>query len=163
MNFLTTSYVYPLPEKISLSHHLNFSLDNPRTEDEISTVKDYLFEAYNAERGGRFLLNSYRPDEALESILFDFRDAFNSDEYVAKFFNSYERERIFEFIARMWVIARFNDEGNSQLIKEALMQIQKAQPDKYYVLLEDTDPIIKNSEKVGQLQLFTISSYSFRG
>src|ERR1043166_3153592 len=100
MNFLTTSYVYPLPEKTTLSRHLDFCLDNPRTPDEISTVKDYLLEAYEVERKERSVLHSYRTVEDLERILFEFRDAFSgADTYVAQVFDSYERERIFEFIA----------------------------------------------------------------
>jgi len=152
VNFLTTFYIYPLSEQIILSHHLNFCLDNPRTEDEISTVKDYLLKAYDAEREERFVFQHYQPAETLESILFAFRDKFSSsDEYVARFFDSYDRERIFEFIARMWVIARFDDEGQSQLIHEALMQ--RPQGDKAYVLLEHDHPIVRNSER--------LSSYSY--
>ena len=154
MNFLTTFYVYPLPEKIILSRHLDFYLDNPRTEGELSTVKDYLLEAYDAECEGRFLLQSYEPVETLENILIGFRDVFaGSDEYVARFFDSYEREHIFEFIARMWVIVRFNDEGQTPLIHEGLQVLQdgllqRPHADKAYVLLEDDHPIVRNSERL---------------
>lgn len=121
MNFLTTFYVYPLPEKIVLSPHLNLCLDNPRTADEISTVKDYLLEAYEEERKERSLFHAHRPIEDFERILFEFRDAFSgTDKYIAEFFDSYEREHIFEFIASMWVIARFDDEGQTQFINEEM-------------------------------------------
>lgn len=155
MNFLTTFYVYPLPEKITLSRRLNFSLDNPRTDDEISTVKDYLLQTYEAEREGRFLLKSYKSTDELESILFDFRDLFAaSDEYVAKFFDSYERERIYEFISRMWVVARFDDEGESRLIHAGVellhdeLMIRPQASEFAYVLLENDHPIVKNSERL---------------
>ena len=42
MEFLITRYIYPLKEKIILSDKLGFSLDNPRSEYEISLVKEYL-------------------------------------------------------------------------------------------------------------------------
>jgi hypothetical protein len=154
MNFLTTFYVYPLPEKIILSRHLDFYLDNPRTEDEISTIRDYLREAYDAGREGRGLFQSYEPVETLENILIGFRDVFaGSDGYVASFFDTYERESIFEFIARMWVVVRFNDEGQSQLIHEGLQVLrdgllERPQADKAYVLLEDDHPIVRNSERL---------------
>lgn len=147
MNFLTTSYVYPLPEKIILSRHLNFFFDNPRTPDEISTVKDYLLEAYEVERKERTLFHSHRPVEDLERILFEFRDLFSdADTYLAKVFESYEREHIFEFIASMWVIARFDDEGQTQFIKEELAKLSHL--GKYEALLEDDNPIVINSSRL---------------
>jgi hypothetical protein len=134
-------------EKVVLSHHLNFYLDNPRTVDEISTVKDYLLEAYEMERKERSLLHSYRPVEDFERILFEFRDVFSgSDKYITKFFDSYEREHIFEFIASMWVIARFDDEGQTQFIKEELARLSHL--GKYEAFLEDDHPIIRNSVKL---------------
>lgn len=147
MNFLTTSYVYPLPEKIILSHRLNFWLDNPRTADEISTIKDYLLEAYEIEQKERSLFHSYRPIEDLERILFEFRDALSGeDTYTAKFFDSYEREHIFEFIASMWVIARFDDEGETQFIKDELAKLSPL--GEYHAFLEDDNPIVRNSQRL---------------
>jgi hypothetical protein len=155
MNFLMTFYIYPLPEKLTLSRYLNFYLDNPRTEDEVSTVKDYLLQAYQSEREERFVLHSYKPPEDLESILFEFRDVFaGSDEYVSKFFESYNREQIFEFIARIWVIARFDDEGQARLIREGFKLIHEESigmplaSEFAYILLEDDHPIVRNSERL---------------
>jgi hypothetical protein len=147
MNFLTTSYVYPLPEKIILSRQLDFCLDNPRTPDEVSTVKEYLVEAYEVERKERSVLHSYRTVEDLERILFEFRDAFfSTDEYIVKVFDSYERERIFEFIASMWVIARFDDEGQTQYLKEEIEKLEHL--GKYQAFLEDDHPIVRNSTRL---------------
>lgn len=147
MNFLTTSYVYPLLEKITLSRHLDFCLDNPRTPDEILTVKEYLLEAYEVERKERSVLHSYRTVEDLERILFEFRDAFSgADTYIAQVFDSYEREHIFEFIARMWVIARFDDEGQTQYLKEEIEKL--AHLGKYQAFLEDDHPIVRNSTRL---------------
>jgi hypothetical protein len=46
MEFLLTSYIYPLKEPLVLSRRLGFSLDNPRTELETEVVKGYLLRAY---------------------------------------------------------------------------------------------------------------------
>lgn len=147
MNFLTTSYVYPLPDKLILSRHLNFILDNPRTPDEISTVEDYLHEAYEVERKERSLFHSYRPVEDLERILFEFRDSFSGeDTYLTKMFESYEREHIFRFIASMWVIARFDDEGQTQFIKEELAKLSHL--GEYHAFLEEDSPIVRNSARL---------------
>jgi hypothetical protein len=139
MDFLTTIYIYPLSEKISLSRHFAFSLDNPRTPDEILAVKRYLLKEFES-----------KPDEAIpvdtfEDILFTFRDAYStSDEYVASFFEDYAREGIIEFIARMWVIARYEEEGEAQQIDDKA--VRKLKADKATaVWLEDEHKAVNNS------------------
>lgn len=148
MNFLMTFYIYPLSEEIVLSHHLSFNLDNPRTDEEISIVKDYLLKAYDSEGDEQIPIHSNEPIETLENILLDFQEEFSgSDEYIARFFHSYERDKIFEFIAKMWVIARFDDEGEIQLINEGLRQ-REAQGLSSVVWLDNDHPIVHNSERL---------------
>src|SRR5690242_10645207 len=105
MNFLMTCYMYPLKEMITISDHLKFCFDNPRGEEEIADVKDALLEGYNSEQGLRLPLYSDEPDATVESFLFEFYTAFSEDDYVESFFQSYRREEILEFMAKMWIIA----------------------------------------------------------
>lgn len=49
MNFLITTFIYPVPEPIPLSKHLKFYLDNPRTDEEIAYVKEHLLKAYDSK------------------------------------------------------------------------------------------------------------------
>ncbi len=49
MEFLLTSYIYPLERPVELSPTLRFSLDNPRTEHEINVIRDYLSRSFNLE------------------------------------------------------------------------------------------------------------------
>jgi hypothetical protein len=148
MDFLLTSYIYPLSEQIILSTHLNFCLDNPRTDSDISAVKRYLIESYDSGQDIRLPVQSDENIITLEDILFKFRDLFShSDEYVASFFRSYDRDMIFDFIARMWVIARFDDEGETQqILKEREEMLKAGQVG--IIMLENEHPIVRNSEKL---------------
>jgi hypothetical protein len=142
MDFLTTLYIYPLSEKIPLSRHFNFNLDNPRTPDEILTVKRYLLKEFESKPDDTI------PVDTFEEILFEFRDAFStSDPYVASFFEQYKREEIIEFIARMWVIARYEDEGeNPQIDDKALRKLKTEKATTLW--LEDEHQTINNSNRL---------------
>lgn len=89
MNFLLTFYIYPLSQKILLSKHLNCLLDNPRTGEEISAVRDYIVSAYDSGYDIRLPMYSDEPIVTLENILFRFRGALSShDNYIADFFKT---------------------------------------------------------------------------
>jgi Apea-like HEPN len=142
MDFLTTLYIYPLSEKIPLSRHFNFSLDNPRTPDEILTLKRYLLREFEAKPDDTI------PVDTFEQILFEFRDAFSaSDPYVASFFEQYKREEIIEFIAKMWVIARYEGEDETPQIDDKALR--KLKTGKVAALwLEDEHQTINNSNRL---------------
>lgn len=153
MNFLITSFIYPFPEPILLSKHLKFYLDNPRTDEEVAYVKELLLNAYESRESYRFPVHSEEPVITLEQILFDFREGWAGvDEYVANHFKSYGREAVFDFIAKMWVVARYDDEGEIELIKEETRQMREA-GQAAFVMLESEHPIVKNSHK--------LASYSY--
>ena len=55
----------------------------------------------------------------IEDALFRFRDALSSqDVYIRDVFEGYDRDRVFEFLARMWVIARFDDQGLADELRQ---------------------------------------------
>jgi len=148
MEFLLTFYVYPLPEKMVLSKELGFCLDNPRTELEIAFVKDYLLRAYESGYDYRLPVDSEEPIVTLEGILFDFRDNLSSeDRYVAKVFESYSRDEIFEFIAKMWIIARFDDKGIGQRLREEHRRMREEGIQGFF-MLEDDHPIMSASKNL---------------
>jgi len=159
MNFLLTFYIYPLKEKITLSESQRFYLDNPRTEEEISVLKDYLIRAYESGYDLRLPIHSDEESVTIEDLLFGFRDEFSQeDKYVREFFQLYERERVFEFIARMWVVARFDNEGEDErmnnehkkMLEEGEMSFVLLGDDHpmSFALLGDDHPIVVNSERL---------------
>lgn len=152
MNFLMTDYVYPLSEKVPLSKALNLYLDNPRTAEEIEAVRRYITRAYSAEF--EFGSSEHDSEEAkalrdlLESVILEFCETFSpTDSYVEGICKSYEREKLFEFMARIWVVARYDDEGQIKAIKDEHKKF--AEEGKVVVtLFEDDHPILKNSKRL---------------
>lgn len=148
MEFLLTSFIYPLQEPLTLSRQLGFSLDNPRTDDEIKTVKEYLLRAYDSRYDYKFPIYSEEDIVTLESILSTFRDATSEeDPYLKDKFSQYERENIFDFLASIWIVARFEDEGIGEELREEHEKIREE--GKYgFFLLDDDHPLIKNAENL---------------
>ncbi|MEN3334162.1 MAG: hypothetical protein V7641_3527 [Blastocatellia bacterium] len=112
MNFLLTSYFWPLASPITLSNHLKFSFDNPRTKPELDYARQYLKDLYESKKARPLPIHSEEDIVSLETILVDFRDTFSErDEYIREFLASYKRKNIFSYFAKMWIVARFDDEG----------------------------------------------------
>lgn len=151
MNFLMTCYIYPLSEKIILSQQLKFYLDNPRTEEEISLVKHFLLKGYELNQSEHpYFPKSYTDDYVtLEGAISDFRNAFsNLDEYIAEFFEAHENEDALDIFAKMWVIARFDDEGETQILHERAKEIRESGR-RAVIMLESDHPLIRNRNRLG--------------
>jgi hypothetical protein len=119
MNFLLTSYIYPLAEPLSLSAHLNIHLDNPRNEDEISLVERFLTRARDSGEDYALPIHSDENIVTVEDTLFRLRDYIgHADEYFEQRFETYSRDDALKFIASIWVIARYDDEGATQELYE---------------------------------------------
>lgn len=146
MEFLLTSYIYPLKDPVLLSSHLGFCLDNPRTELELKVVSDYLLRAYESGYDFKFPVQSEEPIVTIENALSDFREAFSSrDMFVAETFKNYSSDTVFDFLASIWIIARFDDEG---LGNELRQEHQRMRDNSTFgfIMLEDEHPLIKKSE-----------------
>src|SRR6185503_4441595 len=94
MNFVVTTYVYPLAQPIELSKSLRIQLDNPRTKDEIRFVEGQLTRAWESGEDYAFPIHSDEDIVTVENTLFRFRDAFSvRDSYVRKVFRGYRRKQ----------------------------------------------------------------------
>lgn len=146
-NFLVTSYTYPLAEPVMLSERLNLYLDNPRTTEEVEVVRSYIERAYST--GSPWRVPDYSDEDivTLEQIALDFCRMYAArDPVVQSFCDTYKRDDLFDFLARMWIIARYDDEGQHELLDD----IKEQQPDDrpYVILLQDEHPIVKNSKQL---------------
>lgn len=56
-------------------------------------------------------------------------------------------QKIFEFIARMWIIARYDDFGQFDFLNKKY-EILKAEGNSSIIMLEEDDPILINSRKL---------------
>lgn len=154
MNFILTRYIYPLENKRLLSDKLNICLDNPRTEEEIETVAEYLRysqSAKHAEYGhhGRLPLDSEVKGKydvlTIEQVLHDFfRHYSSTDAFVKKLHEQSREEDVFRTLAKMWIVARYDDEGQIQALREESTQLVE-EGQLSFIMLEDEHPIVKNS------------------
>lgn len=107
-DFVLTLYFYPLSSPLQLSDHLAFSLDNPRTDEEINYVAKILTTWQKYGRNRAFPTTSREDIVTLERVLLETRDATSdSDSYAREFFTSYRKKGVLKTFAQMWVIARF--------------------------------------------------------
>lgn len=160
MSFLLTEYIYPIKEKITLSGKYNFSLDNPRTEEEIELVVNYIVKSYDFNLDPEYFMGGPRlpiyNDEGysdivtIESSLLEFIKNYGEvDSYVNKFAIENQTDNPLEMIGKMWIIARYNDEGETENLKKHFEQIKLENPDgKHLVIFNDENPLISNSEKL---------------
>ncbi len=142
MNFLLTNYIYPLRERFPLSANLQLYLDNPRTDREVLAVTEYIRQAYKIESAFQY------SEEAINQGLKQFLSEYSrEDEYISDFYKTYGQREPYELLARMWIVARYNDEG----LHETLRQEGKRLAEEGHVgffMLEDDNPIIKNSRQL---------------
>jgi hypothetical protein len=100
MEFLLTSYIYPLERPVELSPTLRFSLDNPRTEHEINVIRDYLSRSFNLEDTNNLPLDAEDGFFSIKSALIEFRNRLSCfDPVVRQRFDSFTGEDIFAFLA----------------------------------------------------------------
>ncbi len=155
MNFILTKYIYPIPKELSLSGVLKISFDNPRTQKEIDYIVEYIRyseEPQHAKYDNYFILPTKWPEEiaaiSLEETLNLFFDKFSLiDPYVKKFRSKHFDTDIFETIAKMWVIARYDDEGQLKALQEEAKRMAD-EGEHGFFMLESEHPIVKNSDNL---------------
>lgn len=147
MSFSLTSYIYPFEGELLLSDYLKISLDNPRTKEEVSIVEKYIKKSLLSS--GTF--PPYYDDESenrdfvsLDSIINRFIKNYSDETYIKNFFSKYSRDKVYEFIAKMWVIVRFDDEGSEEELKKDFESISPKDGYATLILLEDDHPLVRN-------------------
>lgn len=154
-----TKYIYPLENPIILSSELGYTLDNPRTEQEIELIKNYIAPSLKAEAeksktenivpvSTRIMLNLEYLKQYLPTI--------PEESYASKFFRDNENIEFLELIAKCWIIVRF----------ETALDIDKILNSPHYLRILSLTENEKNDyvEKVNQLssysQIISLLSYS---
>ncbi|MGA7193874.1 MAG: hypothetical protein WBW94_09595 [Anaerolineales bacterium] len=145
MDYKFTHFIYPIPERICLSKHFGFYLDNPRTKSEIQEVAKQL---ENTRKNSYFQLIAGPNNDFsnAEKYILRFRDHFsNIDPYVLKAFRGYKTERILEYVARLWLIIRFDDGGLKEEAQAYRKKLRK-EGKQGFIMPEDDHPAIRNEE-----------------
>lgn len=147
MNFLFTRWLYPLREPIPLSESPHFVLDNPRS-DEISEVAALLDENYHSQLERFFPPTAEEQYISLDWMLLQFRMRFRqSDPYVEQILAEHGPDSVFESLAKLWIVARYDDEGVEEEMERSAERMRKDGQLGFF-LLEDDNPIIRNSTKL---------------
>ncbi|MBX3299159.1 MAG: hypothetical protein KF736_06810 [Acidobacteria bacterium] len=159
MEFVLTTFIFPLKNKVLLSEHFGFYLDNPRTKDEIELIKHFLKKSYHSGEDLKLPPKFKNPEMneqfiTLEKLIKEIREhLYDKDPVVKDFFDAYEKKPIFEFVARMWIVARFDDEGESSKLRKEYKKHKRA-GERAFFILDEENPIIKGSKALlayGQL------------
>lgn len=161
MNFILTKFLYPLDKKIILSKKLKAYFDNPRTEEEIAYISEYIKISENPKKHivqHAFFIAPSREDAgeiSKDFLVANFKDFLNAykkkvstkNEYIQKFFDKESKNITNDpigVVAKIFVIIRYDDEGEIEKIKKMNFEMRK-KGEKGFVMLEDEHPIIKNS------------------
>ncbi|PTX63055.1 hypothetical protein C8N46_102456 [Kordia periserrulae] len=158
MNFILTTYIYPIKEEIQISKRFKFSLDNPRTNEEIKLVKAHLEKSLNSpeefykDRWSAnlpvFLTEETKNFLSVESALINFEKNYSkSDKYVSIFFKHNKETNILEKLAKLWVIGRFDDNGQYESMKTTYQEMSEQQQRGFF-MLDKGNPIINNSNNL---------------
>src|SRR2546430_10788750 len=104
MNFLVTTFIYPLAAPLQLSRKLGFVLDNPRTEDEVSFIENLLIRARESGEDYGLPDSSEHDIVTVEGILFRLGSFLGEDHlYFREQFQRYGRHEALKFAASIWV------------------------------------------------------------
>ncbi len=142
MNFLLTDYIYPIREKVFLSNNLGICFDNPRTGEEIEAVTEYIRQAYSVESAFQY------SEKDINQAIVEFLSQYSQeDDYISKFRDNHSNLSAYEILARMWIVARYNDEGlHDAITNEGKEIVEKGQHG--FFMFEDDNPIVKNSRQL---------------
>lgn len=158
MNFILTKYIYPIKESIILSENMNFVLDNARSEEELKIIRESLEKSLNSPH--EFYQDDYYANlpvyntaetedfVTIENALNDFKINYSEkDSYVHDFFEEKSKSDVIEILAKMWIIGRFDDEGQYKHMAEKHKEMSE-KGEKGFFMLDKGNPIIDNSNNL---------------
>jgi hypothetical protein len=148
MNIILTEYIYPIEFPIQLSEKLGLYFDNPRTEEEIETVRDYIKVSMNSPNKMYHYDTAMRlPVSApLRQSLSRFGIKNKKDAYKKRFLKENSKKDIFRLFSKMWIVLRYNDEGEFQSLRTRSEEYEKDadKKGKFIIMLGNDNPIVKN-------------------
>ena len=146
MNIILLKGVFPLKKKITLSRNLGIELDNPKNKDELEYVLRFLEDKIEF-REDKKLLNYFLFSDSKTILHLDYLDTSlkgllkyhkNNPYFNKNFLKNYTKEKAFSYLAKNWLIVRFDDEGFYKNLKEASKKLRK-QKERGIFLLEGTE------------------------
>ena len=117
MAIALTKYVYPLENSILLSQSLGYTLDNPRSEEEIKLISDFIAKSLENYKPSK----DYNPIFSLTYSISELRKALEGDvehEYAFNFYKENYETKTLDVIAKSWIIIRYEDDGLFEKVQE---------------------------------------------
>jgi hypothetical protein len=110
MAITLTKYIYPIPREVILSKHFEYSIDNPRTPEEIQYIKEYIHPALTRHYESN--KPDYNPMLSATFAISNLREySKGRDEYVYEYLLNNKETSIEDIISQCWIIIRYNDNG----------------------------------------------------
>ncbi|TXF90443.1 hypothetical protein FUA23_06540 [Neolewinella aurantiaca] len=122
MNYILTTYIHPLENRILLSENRKLFLDNLRTDEEIEELYEIINTSYNNVPEAYSFGDMRFPPEhenkdiiTIELTINRFLESLPKSEYVEKFKDKLTQDNSLKNLAQMWVVIRYDaDESHSQ-------------------------------------------------
>lgn len=146
-------------------------MDNPRTEEEISLIENYIIKSYDFSLDSEYQMGGprfpiYNNEEypnivTLEASISEFIKNYGEvDNYVNQFAKENKSKKPLEIFSRMWIITRFDDEGEPEKLKQQFEEIKREDSGgKHFVILGDENPLISNSKRLLDYSYLLTSLY----
>lgn len=126
MTFAITKYIYPIEHEIEISKSMGYTLDNPRTKEEIDIVRGFIEETLldknrreDSKTASLFLRARYSIDNLKEILK-------STDGYALNYLSNLNDKKTVEILSQIWIIFRFPEEEEFiQLAKDKNELIHK--------------------------------------
>lgn len=110
MTFAITKYIYPLESSILLSKSLSYTIDNPRTEQEIEIIKNFIHEALVEveKKTNSMAVISFRLGLSIEDLKKGLKQK-DKKGFALKYYKANEEKPLIDILAETWIILRFSE------------------------------------------------------
>jgi hypothetical protein len=121
MDYIPTTFFYNIKDRICLSNSLNFYLDNPRTDEEISNVKILLQEAIESYGPLRFLKAEPNNDASIFKFLNTYNAITSEKDRFIDISNIGTFDEALNVLAKSWIILRYDEESPLKFPEHTLL------------------------------------------
>lgn len=119
MQYFLSNFLFPIKQPITVSREVPIIFDNPRSKTEIEHVRTILTEHLKKhqwfKKRSSFNLNK----EYLKKSLIKIESSnYVDSQYVVNYFQGYKDEDFFDFISKMWVIIRYEEDEEIEIYEK---------------------------------------------
>lgn len=106
--------------------------------------------------------NDHAEYVSLDRMVQELFETHSKNTYFLELAKQYDRNDIFDFLAKIWVIVRFDDEGTQKELRRYHDRQRSEGNSKYITMLDDDHPLVKN-EKLLRDHSYLLSLLTYQG